>query len=376
MKRASFWIFTAIAAIIINVFAGCASSLTYRYNTLIPMEESCIVSDPEDSVYSVVQKINNKYVDVITEVLNEDTDIIIPAGLSFVKGFQARAILTGITNVWIDRYGKEISRSPRTAGYYTLQYTGVFNLEAGAKYEFCCSEGGTIKYLKPTDDKNIYIDDEGNLYPLSICYIYYMEPNRTYYENTIPEVKKDHIPNDKYDYFIFPLEIKKIDNKLEKTYFVPEYASYTRIGLLNPPTLGLQFGNNYGFAFFSNALNVHLNAEWGLGIGLGFAQYDFSDFKSFMNNMGFSIPINIGFMIDFDFYKWSILSLGGGYLLNLLPPQGIFGTPYVQAVIARLIYIDYYFTPCNVLSTDNPDLNINSELPLYHNFGIGIKSRF
>jgi len=346
-----------IAAMVVaamSILTGCKTSITQRYDTFVPMEESCMLTDPNNISFSIYRIVDSKFIKVDV-VLNPESKAIIPAGKYIIRANIPEGDYQG-TNVFVDQYGNEIGRGPRV-GWYARYYYGIFDFEPGAEYSVAYTRN-LIKEVHPAETANAYVDNDGNIYPMSFCDIYYMDPNRSYANIAIPKIEKGHAYNSKYVYFVFPLECPKTEKQLGQTYFAPEYSGMVRFGLMNPPMLGFQFGNTYGFVYYSKSLNVHLNCEWGLGLGLGVAKYDFSGFGAFMNNAGVGLPINFGATAEFDISKWSF-GIGGGYLFTPFPPQGMFGTPYVQAAINDLFYIDYYFLT-----------------PPYLSFGLGIKTRF
>jgi len=354
---------------------GCKTSITQRYDTFVPMEESCILTDPNNISFSIYRIIDSKPVRV-DAVLNPESKAIIPAGKYIIRANIPEGQMTG-TNVFVNQYGTEIGRSPQV-GWYARYYFGIFDFEPGAEYSVTYTRN-SIREVLPTEKANAYTDSDGNIYTMPLCVIYYMDPKRSYENIGIPKVEEGHKYNSNYIYFVFPLECPKTEGKLGKTYSAPEYSGMTRFGLMNPPMLGFQFGNTYGLVYYSNSLNVHLNWEWGFGIGLGVAKYDFSSFEAFINNAGVGFPINFGATAEFDISKWSF-GIGGGYLFTPFPPQGVFGTPYVQATINDFFYIDYYFLPNfeieRQLTWDKEELAKWSNTPPYLSFGLGIKTRF
>lgn len=346
------------------VFMSCMSSVTYRPDTSTPMQESCIVTSTIGATsiqnYRVYRLENNEFVKEKALEFVKEKNNILSAGRYIISGTFIKIQGTGEYQTrLIDRGTYYETQTVEYIRYDRTDVVGIFDFEPGGWYEL--SFRYNIADVFPTETEGTYIDSDDNLYLSSMCTIYARIGN---------------------SYYVYKLDSRKIEDKqFGKTLSIPEYSSNIYFGMRHLNMLGFQFGNSYGFAYFSDPLNLHVNGEWGLGIGMGFAEYDVSSFDNFMNNIGVGLPFHIGGTVEFDFYKKWSLGLGGGYLLTPLPPQGIFGTPYVQAILNRIIYIDYYFTPGEVIyrkpvyDDEGNEIKLGTA-PLYSAFGLGAKLSF
>jgi len=340
--------FIGILACLLAFLSGCSTAT--RYNTFVPMEQSCMLIYKPSSSDARVGRMDGQKV----EFNNTDMNYIIPAGRHTLEGgvlLQTKIGTRKYIRTVEGPYGTTTNVSDEDVIRYNviLNVKGTVNLEPGKWYYF---DDAKIT-VTPTDDKDYFADKDGELHHI----------DNVYYEKI----------QGKDWFYIYTFVAKEIEGTLGKTYFQKEYPGFFSAGVKYPNTIGIGFGPTYGFAYFSDPINVHFYGELGIWLGFGVRDYQFSKLADESGSVLLPPPgAHLGLTADFEIGKWG-MGVGGGVIglpISLLTYGdqldniNDWWSPYVQLTLWRSndfgsLFIDYY------PGTD----------PLYSAFGIGWKWR-
>jgi len=339
-----------ILVCLLTFLSGCSTAT--RYNTFVPMEQSCMLIYKESYTDETqIGFMDGKSVDF----KDSDRKYIIPAGHHTLKGGVILKEVVG--KVRVERSGKgpygtytDVSYHDKMDYHIIPKVEGTVDLEPGKWYYF----DNTEINVTPTEDKEYFTDKDGKLYHI----------DNVYYRKV----------QDKYYYYIYTFVAKEIEGKLGKTYFIKENPMFVNFGVRYPNMIGVELGTTLGFAFFSDPINVHFYGDSGIIFGLGVRDYQFSKLADDSSSVLLPPPgVHYGLTVDFEIGKWGMGISGGiiGTLISLFQVRDDieilkqFWSPYIQLTFGRsypygCLFIDYY-----------PGVE-----PLYSAFGIGWRYRW